>query len=125
MKVTLECMLCCIVGIAIASCAPKESVPRIHGTQPETKVSLLPESTTNDDVSSVVSAAKAFHQPSSEFWPEPVSISERDMFWWVKFKKKEQVVIRDGKEVVRVELTGGVCIQVEKSDFSCSFVPTP
>lgn len=97
--------------------------PRYHGQQPDLKVSLLPDSDTSADVPKVIAVAKGFWKPTDKFWPEPSSISERQTFWWVKFAKKEKVVVRDGQEVVLHTLPGVVCIQVEKADLSCKIIP--
>lgn len=98
-----------------------------YGTQPELQVTLLPSSESSADISKILDTANKFFNKSvtqkQDFWPEPSSITERKSSWWVKYKKKERVVILNGQEVIQSELPGGICIQVNKPDLSCEFVP--
>jgi len=98
-----------------------------YGDQPPLVVALLVESSEENSVPRVVQAAKLFradNAPSDDYWPEPVHVSERDTFWWVKFEKKKKVFRERGVEVIQGELPGMVCIQVEKADMACRWVPT-
>jgi len=96
---------------------------RYYGSQPEMTVTFLPESTNSDSVKQVVQAAKEFFEPPQDYWPEPSNISERETFWWVKFSKKQEVVLMHGKEQITTQIPGVVCIQVEKSNLSCKIIP--
>jgi len=111
-----------LCAVAIASCnSETPSPPKVYGSQPETTISLLENSTAAQDVPKVIAAAKAFWKPTDDYWPEPSSVTERETFWWVKFKEKETVTIRNGREVITTSVPGGQCIQVDKGDWSCSF----
>ena len=96
---------------------------RYHGTQPPLTLALLSTGSDKDSVPQIVKAAKQFYIPPSDYWPEPVNVSECDTFWWVKFKKKEKVIRLNFIEQIETERPGGVCIQVDKRDLSCKLVP--
>lgn len=121
MRSRISVLLCLV---AIASCNPQEPQPEVYGTQPETTVSLLENSTATEDVPKVSAAAKTFWKPTADFWPEPSSVVEHETFWWLTFKKKEMIVIHHGQKVVKQELPGVRCIRVNKAGQCCSFVPT-
>jgi len=111
-----------LIALALASCnSEPPSQPDVYGTQPQTTISLLEGSTAAEDVPKVVAAAKAFWKPTDDYWPEPSSVTERETFWWVKFKEKETVTVRNGRQVIKTSVPGVQCIQVEKRDWSCSF----
>ncbi len=109
-------------ALALASCnSEPPSQPGVYGTQPQTTISLLEGSTAAEEVPKVIAATKAFWEPTDDFWPEPSSVTEHETFWWVKFKEKEMVTVRNGREVITTRVPGVQCIQVDKGDWSCSF----
>lgn len=96
-----------------------------RGNQLEMQVQLLPQSVSDKDVPEAIRRAKAFWQPPEGYWPQPVSVTERETSWWVKFGRKEETFRSPwGTESIRITVPGGNCIQVEKSGFSCRFIPT-
>lgn len=130
MKTVAVLAIAALVVLTVALCATalfRWNRPpvflRYHGTQPPLTLALLANSAEKDSVPHVVQAAKQYYAPSNDYWSEPVEVSERDTFWWVKFKIKERVVRRHGVELVQTAIPGGVCIQVEKADLSCRLVP--
>jgi hypothetical protein len=117
-------VLAVAIGAAGLSCRRRPPVLlHYHGSQPLLTVTLLPNSSEKDSVQHVVRAAKAFYAPPSDYWPEPVSVSEHDIFWWVGFKKKERVVRVQGVERIETEVPGCIGVQVDKADLSCKLDP--
>lgn len=98
-----------------------------HGEQPKFEVVLLPESQNSAEVAKILGIAEDFFDESlggrEEFRREPTKIVERDTFWWIKYRRKQRIVVVDGQKLIQDELPSGISIQVNKSDLSCVFVP--
>jgi hypothetical protein len=105
-----------LMSLEMVGCSREEADPRFiryYGAQPKCEVRLMPGSTNGDVVESVVDRAKA-RVRDGRYWPEPVSVVEREEVWWVGFKLKERVVLVDGREVIQTQVPGGVTVEVPK-----------
>ena len=121
---SLVLMLCALFVLLAGCWTCRPRYIGFGGSQPGLKISVLPGGAGEKNVADVIRRAKAFWPPPEDYWPEPVSVTEREMFWWVQFEIKPKVFRSFwGREEMQMVIPGGTCIQVEKADFSCRRVP--
>lgn len=128
MRCSLVRLLAVPLFVFVLDCSAAEPAKaKFVGTQPELRLVLLQgnvkSSTVESSVAKIVASAKLFWKPTEDFWPEPAEVIEHDSFWWVKFRNKDRIVVRNGEEMIEKMVPGLLCIRVEKADFQCSFVP--
>lgn len=111
--------MCLIIG-----CAPHgERVLGDYGTQPETKITLLPGHDAAAVGPVVASAKKAVAAYVEHLWPEPSNVVEQDEEWRVWFDYRQQRIERDGKELVLMSFPSSSMVVVQKSDLSAKIIP--
>jgi hypothetical protein len=94
----------------------------VHEGLSQWGAALLPDTKAAGDVSKVAATAKAFFQRTAEYsqyWPEPVSIDERDTYWEVGFRRKGRIQVESRRLVMLECIPRSQSIRVEKSDFAC------
>jgi len=121
-----------LVAGTVAGCSPNQapsslgaqpSFLRYYGEQPPLQVRLLPGSGNAGAIEAVVKQAKAAANLTETYWPEPSDVVEHEDVWWVKFAKKERLVLRNGHEEVQGEMPSAMTVEVGKGGGSCRILP--
>ena len=92
---------------------------RYHGQQPNSQILALTHSQNNPPIEKVTDAVSKIWNPTTEYWPIPSELSEKENDWWVKFSLKEKVVLLNGKEVVQKSIPGVITFRVNKTTYEC------